>query len=61
MFVLHNRAVGLKSSPSLAEHVHPDLASSAKLVSRDASWCGWVMKRDAGSVTSGPLPEKTYD
>ncbi|XP_020621548.1 very long-chain specific acyl-CoA dehydrogenase, mitochondrial-like [Orbicella faveolata] len=25
------RAVGIKSGPSLAEHVHPDLASSAKL------------------------------
>lgn len=44
--------MGLKSGASLAEHVHPDLASSAKLVSRDATWCGcgWVLKRDAGGV-----------
>ena len=35
MFVLRvNRAVGIKSGPSLTEHVHPDLASSAKLVRR---------------------------
>lgn len=27
------RAVGLKSGPSLTEHVHADLATSAKLVS----------------------------
>jgi len=33
LFVLRSRAVGIKSGPSLAEHVHPDLASSAKLVS----------------------------
>ena len=42
--------MGLKSGPSLTEHVHPDLASSAKLVSRDATLCGWVLKRDAGSA-----------
>ena len=35
--VLRTRAVGIKSGPSLAEHVHPDLASSAKLVSRVAA------------------------
>ena len=35
LFVLRvNRAVGIKSGPSLTEHVHPDLASSAKLVRR---------------------------
>ena len=35
LFVLRvNRVVGIKSGPSLTEHVHPDLASSAKLVRR---------------------------
>ena len=35
LFVLRvNRAVGIKSGPSLTEHVHPDLAPSAKLVRR---------------------------
>ena len=42
--------MGLKSGPSLAEHVHPDLAPSAKLVSREATLCGWVLKRDARGV-----------
>ena len=36
-FFCKTRAVGLKSGPSLAEHVHSDLAPSAKLVSRSSA------------------------